>query len=140
MRKFDYGFVYWIWREKISNIYNFENLECWQQARELVIDIYKKTLQGNLSKDFGLRDQMRKSVVSIISNIAEGKERETPAELIRFLFFAKGSAGELRAQLIIAKDISYIKDNEFSMLIKKIEKLSFMIGALIRSIRQRESN
>lgn len=56
MRKFDYGFVYWIWREKISNIYNFENLECWQQARELVIDIYKKTLQGNLSKDFGLRD------------------------------------------------------------------------------------
>lgn len=138
MRKFDYGFVYWIWREKISNIYNFENLECWQQARELVIDIYKKTLQGNLSKDFGLRDQMRKSVVSIISNIAEGKERETPAELIRFLFFAKGSAGELRAQLSIAKRIGFLKDEDFQRLKTKTIKISVMINSLIKAIKNKK--
>ena len=84
-------------------ITRFEGLECWQEATSLAIDIYKITSEGDFGKDYGLRDQLRRAAVSIASNIAEGKERETPSEFIRFLYIAKGSTGELKTQLYIAK-------------------------------------
>ena len=80
----------------------YENLECWQQARNLAVDVYHASMNGNLSKDFVLRDQLRKSAISIVSNIADGKERDTPAELIRFLRLAKASTAKLRTQLSIS--------------------------------------
>ena len=80
----------------------FEELKVWQKAKDLAVLIYKITSDGKLSKDFGLRDQIRRSAVSIASNIAEGDERETDKESVRFFYIAKGSLAELRTQLMIA--------------------------------------
>ena len=110
-------------------------MECRQKATSLATDIYKITSQGEIATDFGLRDQMRRSAVSMASNIAEGKERETPSEFIRFLYIAKGSAGELRTQLHIAREIGYLPEDEFQSLNTRTERLSGMLGNLIKAIR-----
>ena len=80
----------------------FKDLVVWQKARDLAVIIYRISNKTPLSKDFSLRDQMRRSAVSIASNIAEGDERDTDKESVRFLFIAKGSLAELRTQLEIA--------------------------------------
>ncbi len=84
---------------------SFEDLDVWQKAYKLSVDIYR-TLKK--CKDYGLRDQMTRAGVSIASNIAEGAERDSNAEFIRFLHIAKGSAAELRTQIYIAHDIDII--------------------------------
>ena len=91
----------------------FEELEVWQKARELTNLVYKYSSDGVFARDFGLRDQMRRAAVSIMSNIAEGFESQTQALFIKYLAYAKGSAGELRAQLYIARDQGYTTDEEF---------------------------
>ena len=90
------------------SVIRFEDLECWQEAKALAVMLYQISKDGELGRDFGLRDQIRRAAVSIASNIAEGKERETIAEFIRYLYMAKGSAGELKTQLLIAQDIGYL--------------------------------
>ncbi len=115
---------------------SFEDLECWKDGVSLAVQIYRISNQGELAKDFGLRDQIRKSAVSIPSNIAEGKERETVKEFIRFLYIAKGSAGELRTQLIIAYQIGYLSDQEKLELIEKTVRIGGMIGNLIKSLKK----
>jgi four helix bundle protein len=117
-------------------ITKFEDLECWQEATSLAIEIYRISSEGELGKDFGFRDQLRRAAVSIASNIAEGKERETPAEFIRFLYIAKGSAGELRTQIYIAKEIGYLSDDKYQELKGKIERLSGMLGNLIKTLKK----
>ena len=87
---------------------NFEDLNIWKQGCQLAIDIYQVTGKEQFARDFGLRDQIRRSAVSIPSNISEGKERETLTELIRFLYIAKGSAAELKTQLYIAQKVGYL--------------------------------
>ena len=77
----------------------------------MAVAVYVLSKDGELSRDFGLRDQMRRASVSAESNIAEGKERETAPEFIRYLYMAKGSAGELKTQLIIAEEIGYLERN-----------------------------
>jgi len=104
----------------------------------LATDIYKITSEGDIATDFGLRDQIRRSAVSIASNIAEGKERETPSEFIRFLYIAKGSAGELRTQLYIAKEIGYLAEAKFRSLSRRAEKISGMLGNLIKTIKRQK--
>ena len=76
---------------------SFEDIEAWQRSRVLTTSIYKITSQGTFARDFGLRDQIRKASVSIMSNIAEGFERSGTGEFIQFLATAKGSAGEVSA-------------------------------------------
>ena len=83
----------------MPTIYKFEDMEVWQNARSLTKKIYICSSNGKFSKDFGLRDQIRRASVSIMSNIAEGFERGSNKEFIQFLFIAKGSAGEVRSQL-----------------------------------------
>jgi four helix bundle protein len=117
-------------------ITRFEDLECWQEATSLAIEIYRISSGGEFGKDFGFRDQLRRAAVSIASNIAEGKERETIAEFIRFLYIAKGSAGELRTQLYIANKIGYIDDLKFKELNEKVERLSGMIANLIKVLKK----
>lgn len=73
----------------------FRNLMVWQKARDLVVQIYKLTNRTPFTKDFGLRDQIRRAAVSIPSNIAEGDERDTNKDSVRFLYIAKGSLAEL---------------------------------------------
>jgi four helix bundle protein len=83
---------------------SFENLDIWQEGCKIVIEIYHVPGKGDFTKDSGLRDQIRRCAVSVPSNIAEGKERETVKELLIHLYIAKGSASELRTQLFIANN------------------------------------
>lgn len=117
-------------------ITRFEDLECWQEAVNLVEKIYILTKQGQFKSDFGFQDHIRKTAISIPSNIAEGKERETVNEFIRFLYIAKGSAGELRTQLIIAIKIGYLDDRTSIELLEKIKKIGGMIGNLIKALKK----
>ena len=112
---------------------SFEEIISWQKARELNKEIYYLTNNNNsFSKDFGLRDQIRKSSISISSNIAEGFERETTKEFIRFLYIAKASAGEFRSQLYLAFDLKYIINEEFEKLKLKVNEVSKLISGLIK--------
>ncbi|MGY0425371.1 MAG: four helix bundle protein [Polaribacter sp.] len=112
---------------------SFEEIISWQKSRELNVIIYKVTSSNNLfSKDFGLKDQIRRASVSISSNIAEGFERQTTKEFIRFLYIAKASAGEVRSQLYLAFDIKYINKNEFEELKLKINEVSKLISGLLK--------
>ncbi len=91
---------------------SFEDTEVWKASRELVRVVYKLTNKPHFRKDYCLVDQVRRASLSVLSNIAEGFERGSNAELMHFLFLAKGSAGELRAQMYVALDQGYISESE----------------------------
>ena len=97
-------------------------------AREIAKDVYDLASRGPLSKDYGLRDQMQRAAVSIGSNIAEGFERDSNAEFVKFLGYAKGSSGELLSQLITAKDVGYIQSPDLDRMAEKIKMTSRMIA------------
>lgn len=117
---------------------SFEGLIAWQKARALTKEIYKITVQGELAKDWGLRDQIRRSAVSIMSNIAEGHERASPAEFCRFLLIAKGSCGELRSQLYVAMDTGYLSQEVFRVLHAQAEEVGRIVGGLRASIQRKK--
>jgi four helix bundle protein len=100
----------------MAKIRRFEDIEAWKKARILVKEVYKVTAEGKFSKDFSLKDQIRRAAVSIISNIAEGFSRQTDQEFVQFLHIAKGSTSEVQSQLYIALDLGYISQEEFSKL------------------------
>lgn len=106
----------------------FEDLEVWKSARALTNNIYGITKDGKFSKDYGLRDQIRRASVSIMSNIAEGYERGGNQELIQFLSIAKGSCGEVRCQLYIAGDQNYIDPNKLKPFVEQCKRISIMIN------------
>ena len=110
----------------------FEELEVWQRAKDLTNLVYKYSTDGAFSHDFGLRDQMRRAAVSIMSNIAEGFESQTQAMFIKYLGHAKGSAGELRAQLYIAKDQRYLSEENFSEMFSLAEICSKQLARFIQ--------
>ena len=97
----------------MTTIMRFEDIEAWKTARQLTNLVYKLSNKGGFSRDFGLRDQMRRASISVLSNIAEGFESRTQAQFINYLGQAKASAGEVRAQLYIANDQGYITKEEF---------------------------
>jgi four helix bundle protein len=110
----------------------FEDLEVWQKAKELTNLIYRLSSSGSFSRDFGLRDQMRRASVSIMSNIAEGFESQTQALFIQYLWRAKGSAGELRAQLYIAFEQDYLAEAEFNSAFSLAEICSKQLARFIQ--------
>ena len=110
----------------------FEDLEVWQKAKELTNLIYGLSSSGSFARDFGLRDQMRRAAVSIMSNIAEGFESQTQALFIQFLSRAKGSSGELRAQLYIALEQKYTTTAEFQFAFSLAELCSKQLASFIR--------
>jgi four helix bundle protein len=110
----------------------FEDLEVWQRSRELANLIYDVSEVGSFARDFGLRDQMRRAAVSVMSNIAEGFESRIQALFIEFLGRAKGSAGEIRAQLYIAVDRKYISPDQFNTALRLTEACSRQIARLIQ--------
>ena len=114
----------------------FEDMESWQQSRKLTKSIYKVTSQGAFARDFGLRDQIRKASVSIMSNIAEGFERSGTKEFIQFLATAKGSAGEVRAQLYVALDQGYVEQPDFNELNQSLIKISKQLTGLMTYLRR----
>jgi four helix bundle protein len=120
----------------MPKIKSFEDLYVFQEGLELGKQIYALTREGPLAKDFGLSSQMQRSAVSIISNIAEGFERETTSELIRSLYVAKGSSGELRAQLLLARAIGFISEKQCESLCAKCKKISAGLYQMIVGLRQ----
>ncbi len=107
-----------------------EDIEAWQKARELTKMIYSVSGQGEFSRDFGLKDQIRRASVSIMSNLAEGFERDGNREFLQHLSIAKGSLGELRTQLIIALDQRYLS-NEMS---QELQNLSADTGRILAGL------
>lgn len=109
----------------------FEDIIAWQKARELAKEVY---LVFENSKDFGFRDQIQRASVSVMNNIAEGFERRSNKEFAYFLGVAKGSCGEVRSMIILARDINKINDNEYDKLFNLSEEVSKMIAGLIKKL------
>ncbi len=118
----------------MTKIKRFEDLIVWQKARVLTKDIYLVSRSGSFAKDFGLAGQIQRASVSIMSNIAEGFERTSTKDFLRFLTIAKGSCSELRAQLYIAYDINHIDKAVFNKLVNQAEEISRMLSGLKRSL------
>ena len=114
----------------MDKVIYFEDLDMWKEGMRFCLKIYELMKD---CKDFGLRDQIQRAAVSIPSNIAEGYERQTDKEFIRFLYIAKGSCGELRTQLYLAKELNYIQLEEFNALFEKVKSLSAMINNFIKA-------
>jgi len=119
----------------MAKIERFEDMEIWQQARSITKMIYSYSKQGAFGHDFGLRDQIKRAAVSIMSNIAEGFERGTNKEFIQFLYIAKGSAGEVRSQLYVAFDLGYIDKNTFGTIHADLLSLSKQISGFIQYLQ-----
>jgi four helix bundle protein len=120
----------------MPTILKFEDIEAWQTARELTRLVYDLSRHGEFARDFGLRDQMRRSAVSIMSNIAEGFESRTQPLFIDYLGRAKASAGELQAQIYVANDSKYLNQTEFSQLFEFCDKCSRQIARFIQYLVQ----
>lgn len=117
----------------MAKLHSFEEIIAWQKARELNAEIYRVTNNNEIfNKDYGLRDQIRRASISVSSNIAEGFERETTKEFIRFLYIAKASAGEFRSQLYLASDLGYISNVEFYSLNEKVNDISKLLSGFIK--------
>jgi four helix bundle protein len=124
----------------MPTILRFEDMEVWQTSRELTHQIYAITRNELVGRDFGLCNQMHSASVSIMSNIAEGFESRTNILFTEFLRLAKASAGELRAQVYVAKDVSNIDEKKFKQLIGLCEKISKQISRFIRYLEQQPNS
>ena len=109
-------------------------MEVWRKSCKLACEIYELSREGELAKDFGFRDQLRRSSVSVPSNIAEGFERDSDREFARSLRISKGSCGELRTQLYIAARIGYIDGEKMSEMVSRVEEVSRMLAGLIQRL------
>ena len=116
------------------SVSRFEDLVVWQKAMRLSVAVYGATRGGEFVRDFGLRDQIRRAAVSILSNIAEGFDRNSRAEFGRFVSIARGSAGEVRAQLYLAREIGYLRNEEAQELLKQCEEVTRMLVSLRKSL------
>ncbi|QEP44631.1 four helix bundle protein [Ectothiorhodospiraceae bacterium BW-2] len=123
----------------MSAFQRFEDIEAWQKARELTKAIYALSNDGQFARDFGLRDQIRRASVSIMSNIAEGFGRGGNKEFIQFLSTAKGSASEVQAQLYVALDATHINQEQFQSIYALAQSTGNMIGGLIRYLAKSEN-
>jgi four helix bundle protein len=118
-----------------AKVQRFEDLIAWQKARVLTKAIYIVTKQGKFARDFRLSNQIQRAVVSTMSNIAEGFERTSTAELRQYLNVAKASCAEVRSQLYVAFDIGYISESEFEMLKSQAEEVSRILSRLKASLQ-----
>jgi four helix bundle protein len=119
-----------------QKVERFEDLLAWQKARQLTADIYQVTSKGDFSKDFGLRDQIRRASVSVMSNIAEGFDRGSRGEFHQFLVVAKASCAEVRSQLYVAQDVGYINQEVFNNVSSNASELSRIIGGLRAAVQK----
>lgn len=111
---------------------SYRDLVVWKKAKELAVLLYKETNQGNFARDFGLRDQVRRAVVSVASNIAEGAERNTNKESVQFFYIAKGSLAEVITQVEISHEIDYLSDTQCGIILGKCNEITNMLSSLIR--------
>jgi len=116
----------------MARIEQFEDIDAWKKARELAQAIYEVTSVGEFARDFGLRDQVRRAAVSVMSNIAEGFERGGDKEFRQFLSLAQGSAGEVKAQLYVALDARFLSQGQFDQLYSLATEPGRLIGGFMR--------
>jgi four helix bundle protein len=112
---------------------NFQKLRVWQLAKELAVKVYKITQSPKFSKDFGFKDQIQRSALSIPSNISEGDELETDKLSVRYFYIAKASSAELLTQIIIGEEIGYIDKKQSDHLINDCKIISVMLSRLIKA-------
>ena len=117
---------------------SFEELECWQEARELVKLVFVTCEMGKLSRDYGTANQLKRAAISVMNNIAEGHARKSTREFVRFLDIAQSSALEVKSMTFILDDLDYIPTAYVEAIREKAEKLKKMIRGLVRSIEDRE--
>lgn len=118
-----------------------EDIQAWQKARQLITEVYKVTTENErFSKDFGLKEQIRRASVSIMSNIAEGFSRQTNKEFIQFLYVARGSASEVQSQLYVALDLKYISEIEFKRVYELSEEVIKLISGFIRYLKRKTNS
>ena len=120
----------------MATIERFEELEAWKIARELTKEVYRVSKNDLFIRDYGLRDQICRASVSVMSNVAEGFERDGNKEFVNFLSIAKGSSGEVRSQLYVALDQNYISESEFKLIYSKAEQNSRVISGLMKYLGQ----
>jgi len=113
----------------------FEDLECWQEARNLVNSVYRVCSVIEWKKDYSLADQVKRAATSTMANIAEGFSRKGNKEFIQFLFISKSSAAELQSHLYVALDQNYIDQEAFDSLYTQAEKIQRMLSNLIKYLR-----
>ena len=116
----------------------FEDIVAWQKSRTLMREVVSACRQGPFAKDFALRNQISRACISVMSNIAEGFERDGTKEFLQFLSVAKASAGEVRSQLYGALDQGYLSREQFNVLHTRCLETSYTIAGLIRYLRQSE--
>ncbi len=121
---------------KMGKVERFEDLIGWQKARELTKQIYSITSNGAFAKDFGLKDQIRRASVSIMSNLAEGFDRGGRAEFHQFVVIAKGSCAEVRSQMYVALDVEYITQKQFDHFYNMTIEISRILGGLRSSLQK----
>lgn len=114
----------------------FEDILAWQKAREVTRDIYQTTTQGDFSKDFDLRSQIRRASISIMANIAEGFGRRSDKEFANFLNISHASACEVQSHLYIALDLNYINQERFNILYNSLSEITRMIYSLTEHLRK----
>ncbi len=123
--------------EKGKKLKTLEELDVWQLLRSLTKDVYELSKGKDFAHDFVLCDQMRWAALSVMSNIAEGFDRQSNKELIRFLTIAKASAAELRSQLYVALDQAYISQKVFDETKLKVESVTKQLAGFIRYLQQK---
>ena len=119
----------------MPTINRFEDIIGWQKARQLNTSVYAITAQGAFAKDFGLRDQIRRSSVSIMANIAEGFGRKSDKEFANFLNYAHGSAAETQSHLYVALDLKYLSQVQFDTLYRMLDETSRILMAFSKHLR-----
>lgn len=117
----------------MATVRRFEELGCWQRSRVLVKEVYSAL---RTCPDHGFKDQIQRASVSVLSNIAEGFESGTKQEFLNYLYIAKGSAGEVRAQLYAAYDIGYVNVETFERLKGLAEECSKLIATFTKGLKQ----
>ena len=125
--------------EKRKKIESFEDLLVWQKGMEIVKQVYLISREGELGRDFALRDQLRRAAISIPTNIAEGFERASRKEYLSFLNYAKGSTGEVRSLLNVAAELGYLEPSQYEALRQAVLELSRYLSNQIKSLRSCDS-
>jgi len=120
----------------MARVKQFEDLDCWKEARILVKDVYSCTSMNSFSKDYALKDQIRRAAISIMLNISEGFSRRSNKEFLQYLFISLGSISELQAALYIAIDQKYITDEQFDQLYQRAETCAKMISKFATYLRE----
>ena len=120
----------------MATIERFEQIEAWQDARKLTNALYELTSEGKFARDFGLRDQIRRAAVSVMSNIAAGFELGGDKEFIQFLSLAKGSAGEIRSQLYVALDQQYLSQTQFDDLANQAVQIGKLLAGFMNYLKK----